>query len=484
MKRTQLKLPYLRLRIESSAAERKFTTRDIVAAVEREYHAGHLPHGARLPPIRVLQHQLGVAKNAVQDAYAELVARGAVENRARLGYFIEAQQSQRSQVGPIAPACPVMFDVTPTAAASKAGRAAINLGSVFIDPELLPRERIAQCFRAVLKKPIESDYSHHGFAPLCELIADRLTKRGIPATAEDVILTAGSQQALDLVIRSLQRGSIGTENPAYAIAKRLFEIGRIKVLDLPLDPFKGIDLEVWRQRITRGRPALLYLTTNYQNPTGYSYSTSELARILELSRELQFGLLEDDWGSDMLSYSDFRPSLRTLGGENVLYINSFTKKLLPSLRIGYLLANERVRAALLEAKRVSTLATPPLVEAAVFEFISRGYYDTHLKSLQAELDRRYQLCLQTLSAVMPEEVRWSTPGGGPALWLEIPQRVDLSVLSDRLAVRNVILGMDLQAWFFRAPHLHGTRLGYAQLPAETMQKGLEILAQEIRRQLQ
>jgi DNA-binding transcriptional MocR family regulator len=477
-------LPFLRLRIESVAAARKLIGRDIVAAVRREYDAGRLLSGSRLPPVRVLQHQLGVAKNTVQRAYEELVAQGIIENRTRLGYFIRAAEAQRRATRRIVPSPVVLFDARPADAASMSARAALNLGSTFIDHDLLPREQLARCFRAVLKDPgLPSDYSVQGYAPLRALIAKRLVKRGIPAAPQDVIITAGSQQALDLVARSLKKRCIGSENPAYGIAKRMFELYRMAVVQLPLDPFTGIDLEVWRHRIAAARPAAVYLTTNYHNPTGYSYSTSELTRVLDLSREFEFGLVEDDWGSDMLSYSDYRPPLRTLGGEHVLYMNSFTKKLLPSLRIGYLLANASTRPALLEAKHVSTLGSATLIDAVLFEFLSRGYYDTHLRALHSELDARYHACLEALAALMPEGVRWTSPGGGPTLWLEIPRRVHLGRLSGRLAEKGVSLAASLPAWFFGEPHLHGTRLGYAWLSVAAMHRGLELLAQEIRRQL-
>lgn len=484
MKHNAPKLPYLRLRVERSSPERKVTGSDIVAAVDREYDAGRLPSGCRLPPVRVLQHQLGIAKNTVQRAYDELVARGIVENRVRLGYFIVGPDKSHPRTKPLVPSSPTFFEPYPVQPARKPARGTLNLGSVFIDSELLPRERLAQCFRAVLKDPgLPSTYTAQGFAPLRTLIAKRLAKRGIPAKADNVIITAGSQQALDLVARALQRRSIASENPAYGIAKRMFEIYQMEVIDLPLNPFRGIDLNEWRRRIAAARPAVAYLTTNYHNPTGYSYSTVELTQLLELSREFQFGLLEDDWGSDMLSYSDFRPPLRALGGDNVLYMNSFTKKLLPSLRIGYLLANDKTRPALLEAKHVATLGSATIVEVVLFEFLSRGYYDSHLRFLQAELDERYHACLQTLAAVMPAGVCWTTPGGGPTLWLELPRRIDLSILGARLADKNVLLATALDSWFFGEPHLHGTRIGYAHLPVALMQKGLDLLAGEIRRQL-
>ena len=476
------KAPYIRLRIERSESSKSFARLDIVSAVRREYDSGKLLAGARLPPVRVLQHQLGVAKNTIQAAYDELVAQGIVQNRHRQGYFVLPKERKRAVTQVQAPAMPQLLKAAPVPKRDAGKKQPIRLGSAFIDNDLLPGERVAECFRAVLKRGMPKDYDAQGFAPLRALIAKRLTRRGIPASADDVILTTGSQQALDVVTRALQKRAIATENPAYGIGKQLFEMNQMEVTGLPLNPFDGVDLVTWRRLLALNRPSVLYITTNFHNPTGYSYSTAELMRLLELSRELQFGLVEDDWGSDMLSYSEFRPGLRALGGENVLYMNSFTKKVIPSLRLGYLVANEATRNSLLAAKRVATLANPTVVEAVVHEFVERGYYDTHLRRLQSELDARYRACLEALLALMPKDVRWTTPGGGPVLWLELPRRVDLFAVTERLKVQGVLLDARLNEWFFNEPHLHGTRINYAQESIERTRQGLELLAQEIRRE--
>jgi len=474
------KSPYVRLRVERSTSTNSFSRRDIVDAVRREYDSGKLLTGTRLPPVRVLQHQLGVAKNTVQAAYDELVAQGIVENRERRGYFVLEKECKRG-VGQVrSPAMPVLLQVAGVPKRVSGKTQPIRLGSAFIDNALLPGDRIAECFRAVLKRGLQMDYDAQGYAPLRSIIAKRLVKRGIPAHADDVIVTTGSQQALDTVTRALQKRSIATENPAYGIGKQLFEMNQMQVTGLPLNPFDGVDMVTWRRLLALNHPSVLYITTNFHNPTGYSYSTAELMQLIDLSRELQFGLVEDDWGSDMLSYSEFRPGLRALGGENVIYMNSFTKKVVPSLRLGYLLANEATRNSLLAAKRVATLANPTIVEAVVYEFVERGYYDTHLRSLQRELDARYRACLEALSALMPSDVRWTSPGGGPVLWLEMPRRVDLFALTERLKAQGVLLDARLNEWFFGEPHLHGTRINYAQESIERTRRGLELLAEAIR----
>jgi len=394
-------------------------------------------------------------------------------------------------VPPEKAACPPAF-VEPSAAPvaepmtrpSSYKQEPIFLSGATIDPDLLPTEKFAACLRSVLrehKSRLGSYPEVQGFLPLRQKIAQRLNRRGIPAKAEHIITTLGSQQCLDLVCRVLVNRKIASENPAYQIGKSLFEMNDVELVDLPLNPFAGIDLDEWERRIARLRPGLLYLIPSFQNPTGYTYSTKELNKVVDWSTQYGFGILEDDWGSDMLSFSEFRPSLRALGGDAVLYMNAFTKKLLPSLRLGYLVGGERTLPALVKSKHVSILGTPLILEAAVFEFLERGYYDVH-KQLQAELDRRYRQCLEALRQNMPGEVRWTTPGGGPLLWVEIPPEVGLERIAAHLAAHNIHI-MPSDPAFFGSSHLHGFRLCYSAIKPEAMARGIELLAEAIKRVL-
>lgn len=461
-----------------ATGSRRATAADIVASVQREISAGALPAGSRLPPVRALEKQLGLSKNTAQAAYDELVARGLVEAREREGVFV-LHPTRVSVPGAVVRVPLPVLVPPPLSPPDLPPRGTTALSTVFIDPELLPTERIAECARSVLRERMPAQYEAQGYRPLREAIARRLQARGLDVEADHVVITTGSQQSLDIVARSLASKRVVCESPVYAYAKLLFESLGNELVGLHLDPFGGIDLDRWEQTLAAAKPSLAYLIPSFHNPTGYSYSSAELRGVLELCQRHDVAILEDDWGSDMMSDGEYRPMLRMLGGKNVLYVNSFTKKLLPSLRIGFVAAAPELVPTLVAMKRLSTLGNAWLTEAVVAEFLERGYYDTHLQALQRALDTRYAACLTALDELMPEGVRWTRPGGGPTLWLEIPRAIDLPGLEAHLLRRGVQV-TNSSAAFLGPSHLHGFRISYAYLSEHEMRSALTIVADALR----
>jgi DNA-binding transcriptional MocR family regulator len=468
--------PYVGLHVTSGT--RRATAADIVASVQREIASGALPVGSRLPPVRALEKQLGLSKNTAQAAYDELVARGLVEAREREGVFVLGATRVEVPEPVTTPPLPVLVP-PPLSRPDFAAPGTTSLSTVFIDPDLLPTERLAECARSVLRERMPSQYDAQGYRPLREAIAKRLSARGLDVEPDEVVITTGSQQSLDIVARSLAVKRIALESPVYAYAKLLFESLGHELVGLHLDPFGGIDLDRWDRALAR-RPSLAYLISSFQNPTGYSYTSAELRGVLELCTRHGVAILEDDWGSDMLSDGEYRPMLRMLGGKSVLYVNSFTKKLLPSLRIGFVAASPELVPTLVAMKRLSTLGNAWLTEAVVAEFLDRGYYDTHLQALQRALDQRYSACLAALDELMPDGVRWTRPGGGPTLWLELPRTIDLPALEAHLARRGIYVSNASAAFVEGPPHLHGFRIAYAFLAEHQMRAALTILGDALR----
>ena len=348
--------PYVALHVSSGS--RRATAADIVESVRREIAGGAFPAGSRLPPVRALERQLGLSKNTAQAAYDELVARGLVEAREREGVFVLATTAIAAAPPIASPPLPALVP-PPLSRPDFAGRGTTALSTVFIDPDLLPTERIAECARSVLREKMPSQYEAQGYRPLREVIAKRLAARGLDVSADEVVITTGSQQSLDIVARSLQHKRIALESPVYAYAKLLFESLGHELVGLPIDPFasRAIDLDAW-DRALATRPSLAYLITSFHNPTGYSYNQRRAARVLELCTKPGVAVLEDDWCSDMACRTaSTADACDARAASRLRYLTSFTRICFPRCGSGSSPPAPKLVPTLVAMKRLSTLAT-------------------------------------------------------------------------------------------------------------------------------
>ncbi len=233
--------PYVRFSVRSPDPGRRSSARDIVATLVEDIGAGRLPAGSRLPPVRVLEQQLGLSRNTVQAAYDELVARGLLETREREGVFVAAPSIGTPAIKPIAtPPAPRLRP--PALSMERARPGTISLSSVFVDPALLPRERLAECARAILHgHGLEAFYEPQGYGPLREIIAERLRGRGMSdVRAANVLVTTGSQQAIDVLARTLVTRRVAIESPVYWGARLLFaETQGLETTGLPSGSLRG-----------------------------------------------------------------------------------------------------------------------------------------------------------------------------------------------------------------------------------------------------
>ena len=476
-------LNYLRLHIGPDHRKRIWSHVAIADLIESQLQQSRLLSDLHLPPARSLAIQLGVSTEEIVSAYRVLSDRSVIES-GEDGHWIVARPDDVDMFADRpSPPLPLLKPTVPANRPARGTPGYITLSSAFLDSRLIPVEDFKRCMQSALRSPGPPTYAHiQGYPPLRQLIAKRLESRGIKSDPAHILITIGSQQVLDLICRSIEIKRVATECPAYIAAKALFRLSGIETVGLPVNPFAGIDRHVWRTLLSSTRPSLVYLTSNFQNPTGYSYSSKELCEILEWSEEFQFAILEDDWGSDMLPYSDCKPTFRAIGGENVLYMNAFTKKVLPSLRVGYVVCNERTLPSLLQSKKLSINGVPAMLEESLFEFIERGYYDRYLGKVQEELRIRYNHCIALLRTLIPDSVQWTLPGGGPILWLEFPKQVAVDRLIQALGARKILVNPQTSA-FFGSAHLNGFMLGYGFPSCEEMTIAIETLADTLEAEL-
>jgi 2-aminoadipate transaminase len=404
---------------------------------------GTFPSGYRLPPTRTLATELQAHRNTVVRAYQDLESAGFLNSTVGRGTFVAPQPAevkQSSEPGAVASAEALPWTslisngmmVEPLGRSERIARGlhlegAINLNRLQPSTDLLPHELLRRCLDHVLRtaKARALEYTpREGLLRLRSLVAEDLCRQGVPACAEDLIITTGSQQALDMAARALINSGdpFLVDRSTYAGALNLLALAGARLIGIPSDD-EGPDLAVLERHQRSGAKGF-YLMPNCQNPTGRRVSAARRQALVRWSHQAGVPLIEDDYASDLnLDGQPPLPALRALDGE-VIYIGTFSKKLIPALRIGYLLCPRSLRPHLSALKHAMDLGTSALLQHALAEFLERGYLRAHLGAVQLEYRRRRDALEEGLAKHLPKHVRWRHPETGLLLWLPTPPSVD------------------------------------------------------------
>ena len=289
-------------------------------------------------------------------------------------------------------------------------------------PALVPADELAECAHAVARRDGTRIFSYGpggGYAPLREWIAER---HGVPPSR--VVLTVGGLQGIAFyAAEQLARvpGRVLVEAPSYDRPLKILAREGAEVVTVEMDD-EGLDPDALQAELAgrHDRPSFLYTIPTFQNPSGRTLSEDRRARLVEIAREHELAILEDDPYGLIRFEGEPRTSLRELeGGELVTYTSSFSKTVAPGVRTGYFLLPER-HAGAFEDRAISTYITPPfLPQAIVSEFVERGRFEPNLQRVCGELRARRDAMLQALEDASPAGATWSKPAGGYFVWLEV-----------------------------------------------------------------
>ena len=295
-------------------------------------------------------------------------------------------------------------------------------------PELLPVEELADCARAALERDGRTILNYgaaSGYGPLREWLADRHA-----VDPGRVVLTNGSLQGLAFLAHQLvPAGRVLVETPTYDRPLKLLAGLGATVVGVPLDE-DGLDIAALEADLDAGAAAsFLYTIPTFQNPTGRTLPTDRRRRLVELARERDLLIVEDDPYGLLRFDGEPPPTLFELaGGQGVVYGSSFSKTIAPGVRVGYLVLPEEL-AGRVTAEATATYITPSLVgQAAVYEFLRRGRLDANVRRVAAALRARRDAMLATLERDLAGRARWSRPEGGYFVWVELDPPVDARAL--------------------------------------------------------
>ncbi len=463
--------------------------------IAERIRSGAWPPGYRLPATRALARDLRAHRNTVVRAYEELVATGYVESVVGRGTFVSdrapaapaplgiaAAQRQLPWDALTATAC----DVEPLLRFDRFRRDAmpphaINLTRMQPSDALLPHAALRRCIDHVLRSmgPRALGYApREGVPRLREQIAAHLSRVGVPARAEDVLITTGSQQALDVVARALVNPGdrFLVDGTTYAGALNLLSVAGAQVVGVASDDH-GPDMSALGFA-GRGDAKGFYLMPNCHNPTGRTISAQRRRELVAWSHEAGVPLIEDDYGADLeLDDAPAPPYLRGLDAE-VTYVSTFSKKLIPALRVGFMIPPPAMRERFTALKHAMDLGTSALLQHALAEFLERGYLRAHYRHTLPEYRVRRDALHEALVSHMPPEVRWQLPSRGVVMWLSLPPELDPAEVYD--AARRA--GVIVTPGTLHAAHGRGeggVRLTYCHEPAERLVEGAKRLGRAI-----
>jgi GntR family transcriptional regulator / MocR family aminotransferase len=404
--------------------------------------SGSLIADTRLPASRQLARDLGVNRITVENAYAELETDGLIYSKMGSGTYVLPPNSLLpiSKDGPGAPWPLWQQSVEFQSKTIKTKRLEemfkkatgyphpISFASGIGDAHLFPAEDFRKVLQAVMRRDgiAALDYGEsNGHAPLRETIAHILASQGLQTWAENVLITAGSQQALSLVSQLLLKPGdvILVESPTYSGALDLFRALGFQVVGIPVDE-QGMQVEALEKLLQQHHPKLIYTIPNFHNPTGTCLSSPRRRELIILADRYNIPILEDDFVGDLRYEGRTQPALKALDpGGRVIYISTFSKILMPGLRVGFLVAEGPVYDALVNFKRVNDLATSTLVQRALEAYVTVGRYQAHLRRSCQIFRKRRDAMLSAIKRYLPTEVQFDPPQGGLFLWLQLPENL-------------------------------------------------------------
>lgn len=346
--------------------------------------------------------------------------------------------------------------------------------------ELFPVGELQAAFSRVLTEEGAAALQYNrteGYEPLRRWICDRLAcESGLRATPEQVLITTGSQQALDLLGKLFlsPSASVAMEEPGYLGAKQVFRMQGATIHPVSLSP-DGMNPERLERVLEEHAPALVYGMSSFQNPTGGSYTAAGADSVAGLLRDSPALFVEDDpYGELHFTGASSNLKIYSRLEGNAFYLGSFSKVVAPSFRLGYLLGPGEAITQLVRAKQASDLHSSHLLQMVLYRFVSSPAFEEHLERIRATYASQRDAMVAALRRHLPPEIGIRSPEGGMFLWVELPEEISADSLFERAIRRGVAFVPGRH--FYEAGGTNALRLNFSNVSVEQIEEGIGRLA--------
>jgi 2-aminoadipate transaminase len=362
----------------------------------------------------------------------------------------------------------------------------ISFGGGLPAPELFPVREFRESSAFVLEESPERalQYSEtEGFLPLRRLLAEKVGEYGVPAGPENVLVTNGSQQALDLLGKVFisPGDTVLTEAPTYLGAVQAWNAYEPRFVTVPLDD-DGMRVDELDELLARNPIKFIYVLPNFHNPAGTTLPLERRRQLVEVAARHNVFIIEDDPYSELRYEGEHVPPIISLHKENTIYLGTFSKTLAPGIRVGWIIAPEVVMDRLVQAKQGADLHTGTFVQMMAYDIASRGILKRHVIDICKVYRERRDVMLEAMQEHFPGSVAWTRPQGGLFLWVRCPPDVDTEKLLKR-ALEAKVAFVPGYAFYPDGRGRNAMRLSFSCTPPDKIRVGIERLGHAIREEI-
>ncbi len=361
-------------------------------------------------------------------------------------------------------------------------------------PELFPMREIEEACIYVTRELGQKALQYsatEGFYPLKQFLAESMHKYGIPATPENILLTNGSQQALDLIGRIfLDPGRfVLTGRPTYLGAIQAWQAYQAKFHTMRVDEQGMVVDEIERayEKAVEDNgkpPAFIYVLPNFHNPAGTTMPLERRIKLAEIATKFDLAVIEDDpYGQLRFDGEDITP-ICNLIPERTLYLGTFSKTMAPGLRLGWIVASEALMTRLIQAKQGCDLHTGTFVQYVANDICQRGFLKPHIKKIRKFYKERRDTMVGALTEFWPESCHWTEPQGGLFLWASVPESIDTNEFLREIALAEKVAFVPGIHFYPNADGGHNAmRLNFSYSSPEVIVEGIKRLGIALKREL-
>ena len=457
----------------------------LIERIQQSYYVA----GDKLPSIRSLSESHAVSISTAQEAFRQLEQEGWAESRPKSGYYVLHQHKSSLKLP----------DLTrPRQTPLKVARWGDVLNLVNADNEnnIIQLGRGSPDLSASTLKPLirlQSDLNRKsslntlgynnlkGNAELRLQIARLMVDSGCQLHPDDIIVTTGCQEALSTCLRSTtQPGEVVVvDSPSFYGSMQAFQAQGLKVLELPTHPENGMSLEALELALEQWPVKVIQLTPTCNSPLGYTMPVENKQRLLELARQYDLPIIEDDIYGDLAYQSPRPPTIKSFDIEGrVLLCSSFSKTLAPGFRVGWVSPGKYLNQVL-HLKYVVTACTSTLPQISIAEFIAQGGYERHIRKMRQQYQQNRDIMLGWIEQYFPANTRTSFPAGGFTLWIELPEKIDTVELNQRCLKKGASIAPGV-LFSASGKYNHCLRLNYSAHPNESRENAVSLIGSLIK----